>query len=168
MIKLRGAVVSDARAIANVHVASWQAIYRGHIPNNILDNLSIAEREKTWKELLENNVSVVILEEDNNLVGFISFCASRDQDANSEVVAEISSLYLNPDNWRKGFGRILCNAAIDELRKTGYNEVTLWVLDDNQQAKQFYEKMGFIGSFDVKADKKDGYTLRENRYRRIL
>jgi L-amino acid N-acyltransferase YncA len=44
----------------------------------------------------------------------------------SKQVAETSARYLNPTSWRKGFGKLLCNTAIDELRKSGYHEVTLW------------------------------------------
>lgn len=168
MIHLRHAIVSDARAIAIVHVSSWQAIYRGHIPDKVLDNLSIPDREKLWKTLLENKASVLVLEENNNLIGFISFCPSRDHDVNPVTVAEISAIYLNPESWRKGLGKLLCNTAIDELRKSGYTEVNLWVLDDNQQAKQFYEKMGFMKSSDIKIDKREGYILREIRYRKIF
>lgn len=168
MAHIRHAIVSDARAIAKIHVSSWQVIYRGHIPDNVLDDLSIDEREKLWKSLLENNACIIVLEDNNNLVGFVSCCLSRDEDADPVTVAEISVIYLNPDKWRKGFGKMLCDAAIDELRKSGYAEVTLWVLEKNQQARQFYEKMGFISSSEIKMDQRDGYTLREIRYRKIL
>lgn len=168
MIHIRHAIASDARAIAKIHVSSWQVIYRGYMPDKVLDNLSIDERERLWKTLIEDNVGILVLEESKNLIGFVSFCPSRDQDVEPTNVAEISAIYLNPDSWRKGFGKLLCNAAIEELRKSGYHEVTLWVLDDNQQAKQFYEKMGFINSFDTKTDEEDGCVLREVRYRKNL
>ncbi len=168
MAHIRYAIASDVRAIAKIHVFSWQAIYRGHIPDDVLDNLSIDEREKLWKTLLENNASIIVLEDNNDLVGFVSFCPSRDEDVNSQKIAEISAIYLSPDKWRKGFGKMLCDAAIEELRKSDFTEVTLWVLDENQQARQFYEKMGFINSTNFKIDVRDGYSLREVRYRKIL
>lgn len=168
MIHIRHAIFSDANAIAKIHVSSWQAIYRGHIPDNVLDNLSVDDREQLWKTLLENNAYIIVLEEDNNLIGFLSFCPSRDEDVNPINIAEISAIYLNPDKWRKGFGKMLCDAAINALRKSGYIEVTLWVVADNLQARLFYEKMGFINSGEIKIDERDGYTLREIRYRKIL
>lgn len=168
MVHIRHAISSDARAIAKIHVCSWQVIYRGHIPDNILDNLSVDEREKLWKTLLEQNTAILVLEENNNLVGFISYCPSRDQGVNPVNVAEISAIYLNPDSWKKGFGQMLCNAAINELIKLGYTEVTLWVLDQNQQAIKFYEKMCFINISEIKIDERDGYTLCEIKYQKIL
>lgn len=58
MINVRHAIFSDARAIAIIHISSWQAVYRGYIPDNIPDNLSIDERDKLWKKLLKNNTSI--------------------------------------------------------------------------------------------------------------
>lgn len=37
---IRIANLSDARQIAKIHIASWQKIYRGVIPDSLLDNLS--------------------------------------------------------------------------------------------------------------------------------
>ncbi|HSW93002.1 MAG TPA: GNAT family N-acetyltransferase [Gammaproteobacteria bacterium] len=164
MITIRNAQISDARAIAKVHVLSWQAIYRGHIPDNVLDNLSIDEREKMWKTLLEKNITVLVLENDNNLVGFVSFCPCRDQDVDPLIVAEISAIYIVPDEWRKGFGKLLLKAAISELKKNGFNVTTLWVIENNQQAKKFYEAMGFKNSFEIKILQRDNYTLHEVKY----
>ena len=115
-IKIRCAIISDASDIAKIHVNSWQAIYHGLIPDNILDNLSINEKEKLWKSLLENNVPILVLEKNNKLLGFLSYCPSRDKDANPKSTAEISAIYLNPNDWGKGFGKSLCNNAISELK----------------------------------------------------
>ncbi len=38
IIHIRYATLDDAHAIAANHVASWQAIYRGHIADTVLDN----------------------------------------------------------------------------------------------------------------------------------
>ena len=169
MANIRYATILDAAAIANTHVASWQAAYCGQIPDNILDSLSVDEREKMWQELLENDVPVLVLEaHSGDIAGFLSYCKSRDEDAISETIAEISALHLKSSYWRQGFGRLLCNEAINELKKLGYSEVTLWVLDSNKQARQFYEAIGFINSADIKITQEEGYTMQEIRYRKPL
>ena len=38
----------DARGLAEVHVRSWQAAYKGQLPDDILDNLSVDQREQQW------------------------------------------------------------------------------------------------------------------------
>ncbi len=46
----------DAHFIAIVHVTSWQKIISGHIPDEMLDNLSITEHEErldqTYKKVV--------------------------------------------------------------------------------------------------------------------
>ena len=168
MILIRNAQILDAKAIAKIHISSWQVIYRGHVPDNVLDNLSLNEREKLWTTLLENNVQVLVMEEDKNLIGFVSFCPSRDHDADPTIVAEISAIYLKPDKWRKGFGKLLLNTAIEKLGKLNYSEVTLWVVDSNEQAKQFYKSLGFTNTLDEKIEQSDSYSLHEIRYRKNL
>jgi hypothetical protein len=43
---IRQAILEDAEAIAKVHVASWQAAYKGLMPAEFLASLSV-ERRKT-------------------------------------------------------------------------------------------------------------------------
>lgn len=168
MIEIKHATLSDARDIARVHVHSRQVNYRDHIPNNILENLSVDEWETKWKTFLEQNAKVIVLKEKNNLIGFISYCPSRDKDSNPKIIGEISALYLSPEVWQKGFGKLLCNEAIKELIALGYIEITLWVLESNAQARQFYEKMGFINDLATKIEQRDGYSLHEIRYRKKI
>lgn len=52
VIEIRAAEVSDAGAIAAVHVASWQVAYRGLLPESVLTGLSVAGREQMWSAIL--------------------------------------------------------------------------------------------------------------------
>ena len=60
------------------------------------------------------------------------------------VVAEMPTLYVHPDRWRRGYGRALCTAALDRARERGYAELTLWVVDINVEAHGFYTAYGFV------------------------
>lgn len=91
-INIRAAKESDSHAIATVHVKSWQKIYRGHIPDTILDKLSIYEREQKWLELIRNQVKILVIEKDSLIVGFASLCSTRDTD-DHERCGEISAIY---------------------------------------------------------------------------
>lgn len=75
---IRNANLDDAEGIATVHVAYWQKIYRGIVPDSILDNLSINEREHQWHDLINQNINIMVIEKDNVIVGFASICAARD------------------------------------------------------------------------------------------
>lgn len=168
-INIRLANESDAYRIAKIHVASWQKIYRGYIPDSVLDKLSVSEREQKWRELINNEVRILVIEKDNAIVGFASLCPSRDVDTNPDKCGEISAIYLHPDRWHQGLGKKLCHRVLAELVEMGFSEVILWVLQENSQARKFYEGMGFTNTGDIKADQYDkDVILNEVRYRIFL
>ena len=168
-INIRLAKISDAEQIATCHVVSWQKIYRGHIPDSVLDSLSIKSREQQWHDLITDNVKVLVVERDNKILGFASLCSSRDKDTEPKNCGEISAIYLNPNVWHQGLGKKLCQAAILELEKMGFSEVIVWVLKENDQARQFYEAMGFNETGHSKLDPyHQDVTLSEVRYRKTI
>lgn len=62
---IRFANTSDAEQVAMCHVASWKKIYRGHIPDAVLDTLSVKKREKKWRDLLAKNVKLLVIMSDD-------------------------------------------------------------------------------------------------------
>lgn len=168
-ISIRIAKEEDAHAIAEIHVSSWQKIYRGHIPDRVLDNLSVSEREQRWRVLINSKVKVLLIEKDNETLGFASLCPSRDADTNPNICGEISAIYLNPNVWHQGLGKQLLNRALTELENMGFSEVILWVLQENQLARNFYERMGFINTQNTKTHPYEiDVILNEVRYRKNL
>ncbi len=45
--------------------------------------------------------------------------------------------------WGTGAGRLLMSAFVERLRESGFEDATLWVLDDNPRARRFYEAAGW-------------------------
>ena len=143
-LRIRRAVLEDAAPIALIHVRTWQAAYRGLMPDKLLDGLSIAEREDLWRGVLteDEGPAVYVAITDDAVVGFCAVAApSRDADA-QESVAEIGAIYVHPDVWRLGVGRALMDAALGGLRAAGWRWVTLWVFAENQRARDFYARFG--------------------------
>jgi len=100
------------------------------------------------------------------MAGFVDFGPSRDDDADPGRVGEIYALYLDPAEWRKGYGSALLDQAIQALRARGFSDVTLWVLRNNQRGIKFYEATGFRQDGASKLERaSQGVTLREERYR---
>jgi hypothetical protein len=58
---IRRATINDARAIAEVHVKSWQVAYRGLLPEDFLQNLSVERREEQWRRALQNPEQVILV-----------------------------------------------------------------------------------------------------------
>jgi hypothetical protein len=50
--RVRLAAADDAPAIADIHIRSWRATYRGLVPDAILDGLSMERRVTSWREAI--------------------------------------------------------------------------------------------------------------------
>jgi len=139
-------VPQDAHGIARVHVRSWQAGYRGLMPDELLDGLSVDQRRGNWEEILAGRGEVVgftlVAAEADEVVGFCSAATpSRDADA-APGTAEIPALYVDPSHGRSGSGALLLDAMFDALRRDGWQRVELWVFTDNVRARAFYLAVG--------------------------
>ena len=160
--KIRKALLDDAYNRAVCHVSSWQSAYKGIVPDEILNNLS-AEKiaEKFKAELERNEYSYYCAEYANEVVGHFNIGKCREDDKLD--AGELRGIYLIEKLWGKGHGKEMMEYALNLLKKTGYDEVILWVLEDNNRARKFYEKCGFI--FDgAKKEILIGKSLIEIRY----
>ena len=153
----------DKAAISRIYEASWRSAYRGILPQDYLDSIPAGY----WVPYLEQaGRNVLVMEEDGQLIGTASYCASRDPSL--PEYGEVVSIYLLPDWQGMGYGRLLLDAAIAELAALGYQDVFLWVLEENHRARRFYEKAGFSHAQVFHEDAIGGNTVREIQYRRHL
>jgi len=169
---IRPAGVEDALAIAVVHVRSWQAAYQGLVPQDFLESLDVGQRRLAWEEILGETewprAGTFVAVTDEGVLGFVNICPTRDDDENPAVVGEVSAIYVLGEAWGTGAGRRLMGAAVDSLKEAGYEQVTLWVLDENHRSRQFYEAGGWRPDGTVKRDDVRGFALTQVRYRRLL
>ena len=84
--------------------------------------------------------SLLLLDE-GKIIGTASCCAGRVHELLDW--GEIVSIYLLPEYWGKGGGKLLFSTAAEQLEYMGYRKLFLWVLESNQKARIFYERMGF-------------------------
>lgn len=137
---VRPAAPRDAKAIAEIHVASWQTAYKDLMPEEDLKNLSVEKRQAFWREAIEySEPQLLVATEAEELVGFVGFDRSRDKGTKS-TTGEIWALYVAPAHWRKGAGLALWDGAREGLKEEGCTQVTLWVLLGNERALGFYER----------------------------
>jgi len=164
-MEIQVATLEDCRAIAEVHVASWQRAYRGILPEQYLASLAVVEREAMWRRMVEQQPSHLLLAHaSGQVVGFVAFGASRDDDAPSDQ-AEIWAIYVKPESWSSGAGRALWLEALRRIVAEGYKSVSLWVISGNERAVRFYERAGFVVDRESrKSFELGGTTLEELRY----
>ncbi|MGH7723480.1 MAG: GNAT family N-acetyltransferase [Candidatus Dormibacteria bacterium] len=169
---IRAAVLSDARAMAVVHISAWRAAYRGLLPDSVLDGLSIEESEQRWDGMLrtadETLVRYLVAEDAVGAVLGISGGGSPRDEGVASRFGELRMLNVAPASWGCGVGRALLAACEHEIHALGYSEAYLWVLEGNARARRLYRHAGWLETSMYKADNRFPGQPREVQYRRHL
>lgn len=142
MANIRPAKPEDAAGIARVHVDSWRSTYRGIIPNDFLDNLSVDRRTSQWQRTLDHlspSEPVFVCEQAGLILGFIS--CGPPQTEMPGFDSEVLAIYLLASEQGKGLGRQLFELGTQALQAHGAQACMLWVLADNP-SRGFYEHLG--------------------------
>lgn len=143
MITCRRAAVEDAESIARVHVTSWRETYRGIVPDDALDRLSVERRAERWAASLADPEgefgTVFVAESDHKIVGFASCGAEREGDP--VYRGELFAIYILKFSQGRGIGRQLVRCAANDLLGRGLSSMLVWVLAENP-ARGFYERLG--------------------------
>lgn len=162
-ILIRKVKLDDYQELGKLHVHSWQAAYKGLLPQELLDNLNIEDRANRWKVIIERDDSDVLVDiVDNKMAGFISTAICRDSDVNKDW-AEVFSIYYLQEYWGQGRASILLNKALSDLTQSGYSKVSLWVLKGNDRAIEFYQKHEFELDGTEKLEQIHSYKVTELR-----
>jgi GNAT superfamily N-acetyltransferase len=143
-MNLRPATPDDAMAVAWVHVRAWQVGYRGLMPADYLAGLRPEERAQRYDFTGSDPTRprTVVAVEADTVLGFVTHSPARDEDAAGQ--GEICALYVEPDCWGRGIGRMLAAAARSELYGLGFRQAVLWVVAGNARAWHFYFLDGWM------------------------
>ena len=148
-VKIRKAVFTDASAIATINVKTWQSAYKGIIPQDHLDSLSINDRIPKWEQRIsnmkENKKEVFVAEISNfngkELVGFSMCGPSHFEDF--KIDGDLHAIYVLPKYRKQGIGKLLFNSVIKFFISMKYKNMIIWALKENS-ACNFYKKLGGI------------------------
>ncbi len=148
---LRPAVAPDVAAIAALHVASWQAAYRGIYSDHFLDQEAPAERLAYWTGVLASDrFRIALVAEDQGAI--IGIClALKDEEHGFDAL--IDTLHVAPDRRGARLGAVLLGAVVAELIAADCQSMFLWVFENNHPARRFYQRLGAevqdAGTFEV-------------------
>lgn len=150
-IKIRPAKSEDAGEIAKVHIETWQASYTGIFPEDKLAELDQEHEVRTerWHANILNPEQMPALfvaeTENGKIVGFAG--GGKQNNPDYPYDSEIFMIYILPEFQRRGLGQRLMSATAKKLQALGYRSLMLWVLQENEESRRFYEKLGgkFIG-----------------------
>jgi GNAT superfamily N-acetyltransferase len=155
--------------VATVHVRSWQAAYRGLLPDDLLDHLRPEHRagRYTFSRTSPDDPRTLLAVWDGSLCGFATIGPGRDSDL-TRSIAELMALYLDPAWWGKKVGKALIGEARAQMGDLGYQESVLWVLAGNVRARRFYEQDGWSWDGCESDFVWEGFAAPQVRYRRSI
>lgn len=127
-----------------VNSLAWKQSYKGIVDKNFLDLINTEEEiQKSIKKCLNSLDKIdnkgFILYVDNKPVGMLRIGSSREN--NYSNCGELRAIYLLDEIKGKGFGKILYNKAIEELKIMGYKDIIIACLKNNH-SNEFYKHMG--------------------------
>lgn len=139
-----------------LHALGWRTAYRDSIPagymaQEITDSRWTAVFRKNYEEGIYHGL--LLYDGDRPLCCATYGPARVDTAAGGTICTfsspdlghwgELVSLYGHPDHWGKGYGSIVMEEVFRRLEEAGYPGCFLYVLQENDRARRFYEKHGF-------------------------
>ncbi len=143
-VDIRKVKQGDADRLAYIQTESWKATFKGIIDAEMLDKCTnIVKATNMYQKLLdENKGNGYLLTVDDKPYCIAYWDSARDLELTGK--AELICIHNLPNNWHKGFGSKMMDVVLEDIKKSGYSEVVLWVFRDNLRARAFYEKNGFV------------------------
>ena len=165
---IRPGVPEDVEATEYVRVTTWKTAYRGIMPDDYLDALTVEPDAVAGMEeglagaLAEGRTPLLVGEIGGGIAGFVNFGRCRDEQIGG---GEVFVIYVLPEAQASGLGYALLTAAVERLRADGHEEIGLWVAAGNAQARRFYERFGFVPSGRVQCHSAPLPPVEEVHYR---
>jgi GNAT superfamily N-acetyltransferase len=131
-LSIRAAEPNDAETLFAIHRESAMAAYVEIFPPDCY-RFPDAEMREVWaRALRDGDTSVLIAERAGSPVGFATASPGW-----------LRNLFVAPAEWGRGAGAALHDQAVALLRSGGASIAQLWVLEENERARRFYETRGW-------------------------
>jgi len=136
---IREARADEAEGLAAIQRdASLAAL--GHIFPPELYPYPLEEVRERWEEALADSALTVLVAEEDGVAAGVAGCRAE----------WLDGLYVLPSFWGRGVGRALHDDVLDRLRRAGSRRCHLWVLEHNDRARRFYERLGWHENGDTR------------------
>jgi len=159
---IRKASPEDAYDYAVCGISCWRSAYKGIVPDEYLSNmlLETEQRAENFRKSFADPgcIQSYCVMRDEKMIGFLTMDIAN---------ANIWTIYLLEDFWGKGYGKKILNFAASKLKCMEHKEISLWVLEENNRARRFYEKNGFCFNGE-KREREYGKSLVQLKYIRQI
>ena len=139
-----------------LHALGWRDTYKGYVPDDYMAReITDARWVPYFQRAYETGESTGLLAYvQGRPVSCLNYGPARTDNYNAGTVCtfpnagyedwgEIISFYSHPAERGKGYGGLLFEAALDRLRRDGFQRAFVFVLRENQGARRFYAAHGF-------------------------
>ena len=163
-MNFREAVISDAKAIAALHAASWQSTYANVLQKVYLRDVVPMERRAVWEERLlapRPNQRVLVAVEADQVIGFV--CAFIDE--HPTLGSYLENLHVASQVRGGGIGTQLIRTAASICSMQAQSKkLYLSVNQDNVRAQRFYLGLGATNGAEAIWNAPDGSVVATYRF----
>lgn len=143
-IELRKAETGDEKVLAHIQTESWKSAFGGILSPEELERCTdIQKAEAMYKRVLERGSVRMTIEFIDQKPHCIAGWSHNRNDLGANT-AELICIHSLTDKRHQGYGSLMMEHVLNEMKQAGYSEVVLWVFEKNITAIKFYEKHGFV------------------------
>ena len=152
---IRKASSADASLIRDMAYEIWPETYSQILSKDQLEYmLGLFYNEQKLKTEIEQGVEFILVYEDVQPAGFAAFSKTEPE------VYKLHKIYVLPSQQGKGTGRFIIDEVIKAIKQVGAMALQLNV-NRNNNAKLFYEKLGFVVIREEDIDIGNGYFMND-------
>ena len=161
---IREATMTDSARIAEIDVSSSRYAYQNIVPEECLyRDLSVERRvpvHQRW--IAEKRFGIYVYEDSGTGIIQAMMGIGMSEDDDKKEAFELHFLYVDPDYLRRGIGSEMLRFFEQTGREKGCREFVVWVLEENETGRHFYEKHSYRADGKEKIFKR--WNKREIRY----
>jgi GNAT superfamily N-acetyltransferase len=152
---IRKAYPTDLSLIRDMAHEIWPKTYSNILSKNQLDYmLGLLYNEQKLKKEMEEGVDFILVYDGPHPAGFAAFSRIQPE------VYKLHKIYVLPSQQGKGTGRFIIDEVIKDMKQNGATTLQLNVNRHNN-ARVFYEKLGFIVVREEDIDIGNGYFMND-------
>ena len=156
---IKQASINDIPTIQNIAAITWAATYHFLSEGQLSYMMEMMySNESLQKQMQEGHQFYLACEtnqEEISVLGFTSVC-----DEKKEGIFKLHKLYVLPTAQKKGIGKLLIETAVEYCKQNVAKQLQLQVNRFND-AKFFYEKMGFAILYEADFNIGNGYFMND-------
>ena len=136
---IRAANENDVAGIAKIYVHNHRTTYRGLLPEEYFQTLTMEYAESKWRAYIADENNIVRVAEDES--GFLGFAASTLDDEFPEVWY-LDSLHVCEMARGRGVGTALIKDTGKYAYGKGYEKMSICMVKGNDNAGNLYRRLG--------------------------